>query len=54
MHWFCPWRAVYIGGALKDADVSLSITYKVVAIGLLVAALSLLLVKVKNNTNKIK
>lgn len=38
---------VYIGGALKDADVSLAITYQVVAITLLVAALSLLLVKIK-------
>ena len=43
---------VYVGGALKDADVSLAITYQVVAIGLLLAVLSLLLVKVKNDTIK--
>lgn len=41
---------VYVGGALKDANVSLAITYQVVAIGLLLAALALLLVKVKNDT----
>ena len=40
---------VYIGGALKDANVSLAITYQVVAVALLGAAVSLLLVRIKKD-----
>ncbi|MDM1294002.1 MFS transporter [Sphingobacterium sp. N143] len=43
---------VYIGGALKDANVSLAVTYQVVAVGLLVAALLLLVVKINNKPVK--
>ncbi|MBD1424176.1 MFS transporter [Sphingobacterium arenae] len=38
---------VYIGGALKDANVNLSITYKTIAVGLLLVSLTLLFVKIK-------
>ena len=39
---------VYVGGALKDANVSLSITFQVVAILLLLATLGLRFVKIKS------
>lgn len=38
---------VYVGGALKDANVSLSITYQVIAIVLLLASLTLAFVRIK-------
>lgn len=38
---------VYVGGALKDANISLSITYQIIAIALLLASLSLFFVKIK-------
>lgn len=38
---------VYVGGALKDANVSLSITYQVIAVVLLLASLTLTFVKIK-------
>src|SRR5690606_10340945 len=37
---------VYVGGALKDANVSLSITYQVIAIVLLLASLTLAFVRI--------
>lgn len=40
---------VYLGGALKDANVNLSITFQVVAVLLLVATLSLRFIKIKQN-----
>lgn len=39
---------VYVGGALKDANVSLAITFQVVAVLLLIATLSLRLIKIQN------
>ena len=39
---------VYLGGALKDANVSLAVTFQVVAVLLLLASLTLALVKIKN------
>lgn len=41
---------VYVGGALKDANVSLSITYQVIAIVLLLASLTLVAVKIKQRS----
>lgn len=41
---------VYVGGALKDANVSLSITYQVIAIVLLLASLTLVAVKLKQKS----
>ncbi|MES2653791.1 MAG: MFS transporter [Bacteroidota bacterium] len=41
---------VYVGGALKDADISLSIIYQVAAVILLIATWSLFAVKVKKNS----
>lgn len=40
---------VYIGGALKDANVNLSITFQVIAIILLLTTLSLRFIKIKHN-----
>lgn len=42
---------VYVGGLLKDANVSLSISYQVIAIMLLLVSLSLSFVKVKQNND---
>ncbi|WP_156307438.1 MFS transporter [Sphingobacterium endophyticum] len=39
---------VYVGGALKDANVSLAITFQVVAVLLLLATLSLRFIKIQN------
>jgi hypothetical protein len=39
---------VYVGGALKDANVGLSITFQIVAILLLIATLGLNFVKIKS------
>jgi len=39
---------VYLGGALKDANVNLSITFQVVAVLLLLSTLTLRFVKIKN------
>lgn len=39
---------VYVGGALKDANVSLAITFQVVAVLLLIATLSLRFIKIQN------
>ncbi|SJN28513.1 MFS transporter [Sphingobacterium sp. JB170] len=39
---------VYLGGALKDANVNLSITFQVVAVLLLLTTLSLLFVKIRH------
>ena len=39
---------VYVGGALKDANVSLSITYQVIAVILLIVSLTLSRVKIKH------
>lgn len=39
---------VYLGGALKDANVNLSITFQVVAVLLLLSTLSLLFVKIRH------
>src|SRR5690606_8067606 len=39
---------VYLGGALKDANVNLSITFQVIAVLLLLATLTLRLVKIKH------
>lgn len=41
---------VYVGGALKDANISLSVTYQVVAVVLLIASLSLTWVKIKQTS----
>jgi MFS family permease len=41
---------VYVGGALKDANVSLSITYQIIAIVLLLVSLTLSLVKIKQKS----
>ncbi len=41
---------VYIGGALKDANVNLSITYKIIAVVLLLVSLTLSLVKIKQRS----
>ena len=40
---------VYVGGALKDADISLSLVYKIAAGLLLIATWSLFFIKVKKN-----
>ncbi|NQD70193.1 MFS transporter [Sphingobacterium shayense] len=40
---------VYLGGALKDANVNLSITFQVIAVLLLLATLSLRFIKIKHN-----
>ncbi|GGH18538.1 MFS transporter [Sphingobacterium alkalisoli] len=41
---------VYVGGALKDANVNLSITYQIIAVVLLLVSLTLSLVKIKQKT----
>ncbi|TJZ53211.1 MFS transporter [Sphingobacterium olei] len=41
---------VYVGGALKDANVSLSITYQIIAIVLLLISFTLSLVKIKQKS----
>ena len=41
---------VYVGGALKDADISLSIIYQVAAVILLIATWSLFAVRIKKNS----
>lgn len=41
---------VYVGGALKDANVSLSITYQVIAVVLLLASLTLTFVKIRQRS----
>jgi MFS transporter, Spinster family, sphingosine-1-phosphate transporter len=41
---------VYVGGALKDSNVSLSVVYQFAAILMLISAWSLLMVKLKKNT----
>lgn len=41
---------VYVGGALKDADVDLSIVYQVAAVVMLIATWSLFAVKIKKNS----
>ncbi|MCW3109791.1 MAG: transporter, partial [Segetibacter sp.] len=41
---------VYVGGALKDGHVDLSIVYQVSAVLMLVATFSLFLVKIKKST----
>lgn len=41
---------VYIGGALKDANVNLSITYKIIAVVLLLVSLTLSLVKIRQRS----
>src|SRR5690606_14851745 len=40
---------VYLGGALKDANVNLSVTFQFIAVFLLIAALTLRFVRIKNN-----
>jgi len=41
---------VYVGGALKDAHISLSITYQVIAVVLLLVSLTLSFVKIKQKS----
>jgi MFS family permease len=41
---------VYVGGALKDAQISLSIIYQVSAVALLLATFSLFAIKLKKST----
>ncbi|MBE8721097.1 MFS transporter [Sphingobacterium pedocola] len=41
---------VYMGGALKDANVNLSITYQIIAVVLLLVSLTLSLVKIKQRS----
>lgn len=41
---------VYVGGALKDANISLSITYQIIAVVLLLASLTLTFVKIRQRS----
>jgi MFS transporter, Spinster family, sphingosine-1-phosphate transporter len=41
---------IYVGGALKDADISLSLIFQISAVGVLIAGLILLALKLKKET----
>jgi hypothetical protein len=41
---------VYVGGALKDAQVSLSIVYQISAVIMLIATWSLFMVRIRKNS----